>query len=96
MRVEVENDNTSEQTINQTAPTPINQTVLNQPTPLKIARRIAEQTVRPKASDVRKNLESFRTRTIHITQAHQTVIPDKIDKNLHSYQNTRPVTNHLL
>ena len=85
MRVKVENDNTPEQTINQTTPTPINQMVLNQLTPLKIARRIVEQTVRTKASDVRKNLESFRTRTIHITQAHQTVIADSIKKNLHSY-----------
>ena len=52
MRVEVNNSTAGQQT----------QTALNQPTPQEIARIILEKTVRPKATDVRKNLEFFRTR----------------------------------
>ena len=47
MRVEVHNSTAEQQT----------QTALIQPTPQKIARIIAEKTARPKATDVRKNLE---------------------------------------
>ena len=52
MRVEVENSTLSQQST----------TTPKQPTPLKIARIIAERTVRPKQSNVRKNLDSFRIR----------------------------------
>ena len=62
---------------------------------MEIARRIAEQIVRPKTSDVRKNFESFRNRTNKSTEANQTVIPENKHKTLHRYQSNRPVKNHL-
>ena len=52
MRVEVDNTTNEQYTL----------TALNQLTPQDIARSIAEKTVRPKTTDVRKNIESFRTR----------------------------------
>ena len=75
MRVEV-HDSTAEQQ---------SQTALNQPTPQKIARIIAEKTVRAKATDVRKNLESFRTRKNNTVTEQNTIT--------HSYQNNRPLNN---
>ena len=83
MTVEVDNDQT---------PPP------NQPRPLEIARRIAEHTVQPKTSDLRKNLESFRTRTNRINQANQvnqTDIPEPDNNTKPSYQHNRPVKNHV-
>ena len=52
MRVEVDNTTNEQYT----------QKALNQPTPQDIARIIAENTAQPKTTDVRKNIESFRTR----------------------------------
>ena len=84
MRVEVDNC-TPEQQKNSTQ---------KQPTPLEIARIIAERTVRPKASNVRKNLESFRTRKND--QYNQTE-PEIQKRNKPSYQNGRAIktqSNH--
>ena len=70
----------------------------NDQTPLEIARRIAEHTVQPKTSDVRKNLESFRTRTNRINQANQvnqTDIPEPDNNTKPSYQHNRPVKNNV-
>ena len=75
MRVEVHNSTAEQQT----------QTSLNQPTPQEIARIIAEKTVRPKATHVRKNLESFRTRKSNTVTERNT--------STHSYQNNRPLNN---
>ena len=83
MRVEVDNDNTPEQK---------NQTALNQPTPLEIARIIAECTVPPLPTNVSEDLESFRTRKNN--QSNKKYIPEKQNKNIPSYQNNRPVKNH--
>ena len=52
MRVEVDNTTNEQYTLK----------ALNQLTPQDIARSIAEKTVRPKITDVRKNIESFRKR----------------------------------
>ena len=64
------------------------QTALNQPKLQEIARIIAEKTVRPKTTDVRKNLESFRTRKNNneIIEEHTT--------STHSYRNNRPLNNN--
>ena len=52
MRVEEDNSTDEQHT----------RTGTNQPTPQEIARIIAEKTVKSKATDVRKNLESSRNR----------------------------------
>ena len=59
------------------------QTALNQKTPQEIARIISEQ-VKPKQSDVRRNLESFRTRNPN------TGTDQSTSTSTHSYQNNRP------
>ena len=59
----------------------------NQLTPHETARIIAEKTVKPKATDVRKNLESSRTRNNNERTEEQTT-------NKHSYQNYRPQNNN--
>ena len=74
MRVEVDNSTSSQQS-----------KISKQPTPLEIARINAERTMRPRNSDVRKNLDSFRTR-----KNNQTVV-EISDKITPSYQNDRPV-----
>ena len=59
----------------------------NQLIPQEIARIIAEKTVKPKATDVRKNLESSRNRNNNERTEEQTT-------NKHSYQNYRPQHNN--
>ena len=76
MRVEVENSTTEQHT----------QTTLNQPTTQEIARIIAEKTITPKTADLRKNLESFRTRKNNTVTEQNTTT--------HSYQNNRPLNNN--
>ena len=80
MRVEVANESTSEQ---QT------QTALEQPTPMEIARINKERSTRPNVTDVRQNLESFRTRKYNKTDPTTTTQ----NTNIHSYQQNRPVRN---
>ena len=77
MRVEVDNSTEEQHT----------RTGSNQLAPQEIARIIAEKTVRPKTTDVRKNLESFRTRNNNEKTEEQTT-------NKHSYQNYRPQNNN--
>ena len=88
MTVEVDKDHTHPP--NQPAP-------LNQPTPLDRALRIAEHTVRPKTLDVRKILESFRTRTNRNNQVNQTNQADitELKNTKLSYQHNKPVNNHI-
>ena len=76
MRVEVDNFTWSQQS-----------KTSKQPAPLEIARIIAERTVRPRNSDERKNLDSFRTR-----KNNQTAV-ETSDKTSLRYQNGRPVNN---
>ena len=80
MRVEADNS------------TPVQQKNLTQKqlTPMEIARIVAECTIIPRASDVRKSLKSFRTRKNH--QSNQTE-PEKQNTNTPSYQNGRLVKN---
>ena len=80
MRVEVANETTSEQ---QT------QTLLDQPTPREIARIIKERSTRPNVTDVRRNLEFFRTRKNNKTDLTTTAQ----NTNIHSYQQNRHVRN---
>ena len=77
MRVEVGNSTDEQHT--RTGP--------NQLTPQEIARIIAEKTVKPKTTDVRKNLESSRTRNNSERTEEQTT-------NKHTYQNYRPLNNN--
>ena len=77
MRVEVDNSTSSQQS----------KSISKQPTPLEIARIMAERSVRPRNSDVRKNLYSFRTR-----KSNQLIQTTELqDKATPSYQNGRPV-----
>ena len=68
----------------------------NHQTPQKTARRVAEHIVRPKTSDERKKLESFRTRKQMVNQANQVDKTDieRPDNNTKSsYQHNRRVKN---
>ena len=74
MRVELDNTNNEQYT----------QTALNQLIPQDIARIIAEKTVRPKTTDVRKNIMSFRNGKNNNVEEQST------STTTHSYQNNRP------
>ena len=74
MRVEVDNTTNEQYTL----------TALNQLTPQDIARIIAEKSVRPKTTDVRKNIESSRT------WKNNNVAEPSTSTCTHSYQNNRP------
>ena len=78
MRVEVENTTSEQHT----------QTALNQRTPQEIARIFSEQIVRPKQSDARRNLESFRNRT------NNNINEQGTSTNTHTYQINRPHNNN--
>ena len=77
MRVEVDNT-TDEQNA---------RTGSIQLTPQELALITAEKTVKPKTTDVRKNLESSRTGNNNESTEEQTT-------NKHSYQNNRPQNNN--
>ena len=72
--------------------TPVQQKKLTQKqlTPMEIAGIVAECTIIPRASDVRKSLKLFRTRKNH--QSNQTE-PEIQNTNTPSYQNGRLVKN---